>query len=117
MTLASFKDLCVKAGDALALAAFWAKILGAESTDLGDASARLDADGFRIWVDPVPEPHPGQTRVHLDLRLPTADPAALVAAGAQLRRKPGGDIGWWVLADPEGNEFCVARDQDEPAGP
>ncbi|GIJ44587.1 hypothetical protein Val02_14730 [Virgisporangium aliadipatigenens] len=107
MTLASFKDLIVKAGDALALAAFWGRILGAESTDLGDASARLDADGFRVWVDPVPEPHPGQTRVHLDLRLPTADPAALVAAGAQVRREPGGDIGWWVLADPEGSEFCA----------
>ena len=36
-----------------------------------------------------------------------ADPAALLAAGATLLREPGGDLEWWVLADPEGNEFCA----------
>ena len=35
------------------------------------------------------------------------DAAELVAAGATLLRGRGEDISWDVLADPEGNEFCV----------
>jgi Glyoxalase-like domain len=31
---------------------------------------------------------------------------AFIQAGAIVLREPGGDITWWVLADPEGNEFC-----------
>jgi hypothetical protein len=82
--------------------------------DHGDGSARLEPPAGRaaapaevIWINAVPEPRTGGTRVHLDLRLPEADPAPLVAAGATLLRSPGGDIRWWVLADPEGNEFCA----------
>jgi hypothetical protein len=33
--------------------------------------------------------------------------APLVEAGATVLREPGGDIGWHVLADPGGNEFCA----------
>ena len=32
---------------------------------------------------------------------------ALVAAGASIVSEPGPDVEWWVLADPEGNEFCA----------
>ena len=31
----------------------------------------------------------------------------LLALGASMVREPGGDIHWWVLADPEGHEFCA----------
>ncbi|MFF5180000.1 VOC family protein [Micromonospora sp. NPDC000316] len=31
----------------------------------------------------------------------------MLAAGARLVREPVGDADWWVLADPEGNEFCA----------
>ncbi|MFG2050381.1 VOC family protein [Micromonospora sp. NPDC048935] len=51
----------------------------------------------------------GQDRVHLDLRLADADPAALLAAGARLVREPAGEATWWVPVDPEGNEFCAFR--------
>jgi hypothetical protein len=33
----------------------------------------------------------------------------LVEAGATVLRAAGGGLGWSVLADPEGNEFCVFR--------
>ena len=56
----------------------------------------------------MPEPRTGKTRVHLDVRLPEPDPAPLLAAGATLVSEPDGERHWWVLADPEGNEFCVA---------
>lgn len=58
-------------------------------------------------MNQVPEPRVGKTRVHLDLRLAGAEPAPLLAAGARLVREPDGEVGWWVLADPEGNEFCA----------
>jgi hypothetical protein len=40
------------------------------------------------------------------------DTDALLAAGATLLRRRGGDIGWDVLADPEGNEFCCFAPDD-----
>jgi hypothetical protein len=111
MTLARFKALCMDASDAPQLAGFWAHVLGAHVTDLGDRSARVDmrpghAANDSIWVDPVPEPRTGKTRVHLDVRLARPDPAPLLAAGAKVIREPGDDP-WWVLADPDGNAFCA----------
>ncbi|GAA2699503.1 VOC family protein [Micromonospora olivasterospora] len=133
--IARFKDLCIDAADARHLADFWARILGGEAVDTGDGDARVDPrPGGKgpesIWVNQVPEPRTGKTRVHLDLRLAEPEPAAmlaagarlvrepdvdlagpdptrLIAAGATLLREPDADIRWWVLADPEGNEFCA----------
>jgi len=57
---------------------------------------------------PVHEPKTAKNRVHWDVTVPDVESvAALVTAGATLLREPGGDIGWHVLADPEGNEFCA----------
>ena len=119
MAIAAFKDLCMDATEALTLGRFWATILGGELVDLGDKSVRVDrgAPGPEsIWIDPVPEPRTVKTRVHLDVRLPEADPAPLLAAGATLVRPPGGDIAWWLMADPDGNEFCAFNPR-EGAGP
>ena len=53
----------------------------------------------------VPELKTVKNRVHLDVT--TADVDALVAHGATVLSAPGDDLGWTVLADPEGNEFCA----------
>ena len=112
MTDVTWRELCLDASDPAALATFWGAALQrrVESDDVG-ASELLPPDGRRdgslVWVDPVPEPRTGKTRVHLDVRLPAADPAPLLAIGATLVRAPGDGIRWWVLADPEGNEFCA----------
>ncbi len=54
----------------------------------------------------VPEPKTVKNRVHIDVT--TDDLDALVAHGATvLRAKGDGGIGWTVLADPDGNEFCA----------
>ncbi|MDG4796824.1 VOC family protein [Micromonospora sp. WMMD1082] len=109
--LARFKDLCLDAADAHALGGFWARILDANVVDTGDGDTRIDPRPARssaesIWVNRVPEPRTVKTRVHLDLRLAEASPAALLAAGARLVREPDSETDWWVLADPEGNRFC-----------
>jgi Glyoxalase-like domain len=122
VTVARYKDLCMDAADALAQARFWGHALGTKVVDLGDGAARLDPGSGRpanevVWVNPVPEPRTGKTRVHLDLRLAAADPTPLLDAGATVLREPGDDP-WWVLADPEGNAFCAfpprAEGSDEP---
>ncbi|PYC76158.1 hypothetical protein C7C45_01300 [Micromonospora arborensis] len=110
--IARFKDLCLDAADPLALGAFWARMLDADVADAGDGDTRIDPRSARsnaesIWVNKVPEPRVGRTRVHLDLRLADAEPAALLADGARLVREPTGEAHWWVLDDPEGNQFCV----------
>jgi hypothetical protein len=116
MTTARFKDLCMDANDAPRLAAFWARALGGAVTDLGDGPARVDMRAEQkandsIWINPVPERRKGKTRVHLDVRLAAADPRPLTEAGAMVVREPGDDP-WWVLADPEGNEFCAFPPRD-----
>ncbi|MFD7307408.1 VOC family protein [Promicromonospora sp. NPDC059942] len=60
----------------------------------------------RLFFNAVPEPRTVKNRVHLDVRAPDRDAevARLVAAGAS---EVGRHEDWVVLADPEGNEFCV----------
>ncbi|SDY39044.1 hypothetical protein SAMN05444365_102109 [Micromonospora pattaloongensis] len=108
MTIAQFKDLCLDVNDP-ALARFWQAALGAPLTELDGGDARVDPApgrpaGETIWINRVPEPRTGPTRVHLNLRLDEPDPRRLLEAGAHLVREPGDDP-WWALTDPEGNEF------------
>ena len=60
----------------------------------------------------VPDPTPGKNRLHLDLRPDDQDAEVerLISLGA--RRASIGqpdEVTWVVMADPEGNEFCVLR--------
>ena len=84
-----------------------------------DGATTVDPDGAgpRMWFQPVPEPKVVKNRVHLDLTSSAADRLQeidrLVAFGA--RRVDIGQTGaesWTVLADPEGNEFCVVRPKE-----
>ena len=84
----------------------------------------LDADtGHSVLFIEVPEPKAVKNRLHFDLRPRAgsrdAEVERVLALGAtqvaDLRRSDGG--GWVVLADPEGNEFCMLRSLDEAAQP
>jgi hypothetical protein len=65
----------------------------------------------------VPEPKTVKGRVHLDVHPPIdGDQATELARLRALGAKPadvgqGPDVSWVVLADPEGNEFCLLRPQ------
>lgn len=65
-----------------------------------------------ILFQKVPEAKTVKNRVHLDLRGDSmaAEVARLVGLGAAVvaERSMGEDIRWTVMADPEGNEFCVS---------
>jgi len=108
--------LCIDAHDPLRLAHFWAGILGWEvADDLQDGVALLPSDdtGFRIRFLPTQEPKTGQNQRHFDLtstsledqQQTVARSLGLGARHIDIGQRP--DEGHVVLADPEGNEFCV----------
>ena len=59
--------------------------------------------------NPVPEPKTAKNRVHWDVKMLDADVELLQERGAILLRPKDDEIDWWVMADPEGNEFCAFR--------
>src|SRR5690606_24231361 len=113
LTVASalFKDLCIDANDHLALAAWWADVLAYERVQVGhltDADPILiestDGSGPPMWVCPVAEAKVVKNRCHFDVWGRTEE---LLDRGATLVRSRDDEIRWDILADPEGNEFCV----------
>ncbi|MHA7217642.1 VOC family protein [Arthrobacter sp. MDT1-48-3] len=83
----------------------------------GTAICRADDVGRagreRILFQPVPEPKVAKNRVHLDINLGGADRdeqrTRLEARGARyLARHSQGPHAWYVMLDPEDNEFCIA---------
>jgi hypothetical protein len=64
--------------------------------------------GPLIWINPVPEPKSVKNRMHVDV---VGDKAELLSLGATMVRARDEEIEWDILADPEGNEFCVFAPQ------
>ncbi len=102
----TFKDLCIDANRPERVGPFWAALLGQKAIlqDGGDYRLEGVPKERTIWVNAVPEPSTAKSRVHLDVRLPADD---TVVPGVTVVRERDDEIGWTVLADPEGNEFCV----------
>jgi len=108
--------LCIDANDPLRLGHFWADALRWEIDGQTDDEIDLvptDGTTFRIVFRPVPESKVGRNRIHLDLTTTSIDDqresvSRLVERGAQhIDIGQSSDEPHVVLADPEGNEFCV----------
>ncbi len=112
--------LCIDTADPPRLASFWQAALGWRRTheDADEVVLEPPAGTREDGVVPdllflaVPERKAGKNRLHLDLR--PLDQAAEVARleGLGARRTDIGqraDSSWVVMADPDGNEFCVLR--------
>jgi predicted enzyme related to lactoylglutathione lyase len=114
------------ADDAYALSLFWAQVLDGYAEDPEDpnfpddpmAMLKGPAGEPNLLFIPVPEGKTAKNRVHLDLQptIPREEEVyRLLRLGATLvddRREVDG-TGWAVMADPEGNEFCVERSKAE----
>ncbi|WP_219415916.1 VOC family protein [Pseudonocardia nigra] len=104
-------ELVLDARDAHATAAWWATLLGGRLVDDGNGFWVVgDIPGAPFeWlcVNPSEDPKVGKNRVHIDVVVP--DIERVLDHGARLLRPSGGDVGWDVLADPEGNEMCAFR--------
>jgi predicted enzyme related to lactoylglutathione lyase len=96
------------------LAAWWAEQTGASITATNDGWFVIVAGEtlpMQLAFQKVGDPTPGKNRLHLDLTASDVDAEVdrLVAAGATIvGRRSAGDFQWVTLADPQGNEFCVA---------
>jgi predicted enzyme related to lactoylglutathione lyase len=118
----------IDAADAYAQSLFWARVLGYaqdpnDPNEPGHEECMIfSPDGrTRVLFIEVPDTKQVKNRMHFDL-VPAegtrdAEAARLVSIGATVvddLRRPGGS-GWVVLADPEGNEFCILRSEAERA--
>lgn len=130
-------QITIDCADAQVMTEFWAQALGyveepppagflswddflrandIDTPPTGTIGAIVDPDGIgpRILFLRVPEGKSTKNRVHLDIRAGRSEDAKaakiadLLAAGATSLRRVEEHGQWWmVMADPEGNEFCV----------
>jgi catechol 2,3-dioxygenase-like lactoylglutathione lyase family enzyme len=119
----------VDCADAESLARFWCEVLGYEELE------RSDGDELWIEIGPpgqpakgpvptllfenVPDPTPGKNKIHLDVNATDRDQDAelqrLLDLGAKrLDVGQTGEESWVVLADPEGNAFCLLKSTVDP---
>ena len=114
-----FTELIVDARDPDLLARFWGDVLGwevGESTDELTWLKPPDPALPLIAFAPVPEDKSVKNRIHIDVspsdRSRDEEVERVLALGAQRADVgQGEDVTWVVLADPEGNEFCVLGSQ------
>lgn len=132
---ARLTEIVVDCRDPLALATFWASVLdyhvvraeggqveiAASRHEVADLArqARLAAVIPTLVFVTVPEDKSVKNRLHLDIRPVDcsydAEVERLIRLGARRQDLGAGVQPWAVLADPEGNEFCVLASLDESA--
>jgi predicted enzyme related to lactoylglutathione lyase len=111
--------LCIDAAHPATVANFWESALGWRRTWEDEDQVCLEPpqgspeDGIApdLVFLRVPEGKTGKNRLHLDLRPAdqSAEVARLEGLGASRVSVGQGDVGWVVMADPEGNEFDVLQ--------
>ena len=113
-------NIVIDARDPAALARFWADVLDyqvlSESPDEVDVGKDEKTFPSLVFV-PVPEPKTVKNRLHIDLNPDDRDAEVerLLRLGAtRVDVGQGEDATWVVMADPEGNEFCVLRARAQP---
>jgi hypothetical protein len=115
----------IKAVDHAAVGRFWAEALGwsvhsRQTTYVGPGSDFVWPDPVLVGIDVVPVAEPKtatKNRTHLDLATTSPTHQAelverLLALGATPADVGQADVPWTVLADPEGNEFCVLEPRE-----
>ena len=108
-TQAGLMEIVVDTSDPVRIATWWADVLGVERQDHEHGFSYIEpvpgAPFESLVFVPVPEPKTVKNRIHFDVDTP--DVQLLVDAGAELLRRQDDEIGWHVMADPDGNEFCA----------
>jgi hypothetical protein len=108
-----FSEICVDSRNPRRLAEFWAAVLGWQISGPDDAVEIADpsAAAPSIVFVPVPEPKKVKNRLHIDVTpvgsAQAAEVQRVLDLGARHADVGQGEQTWVVLADPEGNEFCI----------
>ncbi|MEU0498727.1 VOC family protein [Mycobacterium sp. NPDC006124] len=110
-----FSEICIDADDVDALSRWWSEALGwpAETDEDGDVLLRTPAGPDWLFLR-VPDRKVVKNRIHFDFTPDDQDAEVrrLIALGARRVDVGQGEQSWVVLADPEGNEFCVLSGRD-----
>ncbi|WP_189552507.1 VOC family protein [Streptomyces lavendofoliae] len=120
-------ELIIDAADPDRLAAFWSDVLGYVelgreddgSIEIGPPDAGPGSPRPTIVLSPSSAPRTGKLRLHFDVNATDRDQDAELERLLALGAEPAdvgqtGDESWHVLADPEGNEFCLLRSRLQP---
>ncbi|NUW36419.1 VOC family protein [Nonomuraea sp. SMC257] len=115
-------ELVLDCRDPEGLAAFWCEVLGyvvLERPDDGSVEIGPEKTGAgwlqpTLVLSPAEEPRSGKLRLHIDVNATDRDQDAELDRLLALGARPAdvgqtGEESWHVLADPEGNEFCLLR--------
>ena len=110
------RSVVINTSDEVALAKFWTELLGVEIA--------REVPGF-IWTKPqrsggysiafqrVAAPTPGRRRLHLDTSVKDVEAASkriIELGGSRVEDHEVPGFSWRVMADPDGNEFCIAAE-------
>ena len=113
---ARFTELCVDCSDPHALADFWSRVLDYKITEADEESVEIsgpEGSGPTLLFITVPEDKQVKNRLHIDVSpvgdAQEAEVERILGLGARKIDIGQGDVSWVVMADPEGNEFCVLR--------
>lgn len=95
-------------------AGFWSEVLGKKISFQTDKYCRMGGsdDTPSLLLQKVPELHENKNRAHIDLdviNLEAAVQRVLDLGGTRLEEISEYGIRWAVMADPDGNEFCLVR--------
>jgi hypothetical protein len=105
------------------LGGFWARVLGYRITERDETGVAIGPpegtpSPLELLFSRSDEPKTSKLRLHIDVNATDRDQADELArleqAGARHVDIGQGDQSWYVLADPEGNEFCLLRRRVEP---
>jgi catechol 2,3-dioxygenase-like lactoylglutathione lyase family enzyme len=125
-------ELVIDAADPARLAAFWSQVLGYVelgyvelgreddgSIEIGPPDAGFGGPQPTLVLSPSTDPRAGKLRLHIDVNATDRDQDAELERLLALGARPA-DVGqsgtesWHVLADPEGNEFCLLHTRLQP---
>ena len=115
-------ELVIDCADPERLAAFWSEVLGYVelgreddgSIEIGPPDTGFGGPLPTLVLSPSNDPRPRKLRLHIDVNATDRDQDAELERLLKLGARPA-DIGqtgnesWHVLADPEGNEFCLLK--------
>lgn len=113
-------ELVFDCADPERLAAFWCDVLGYEVTGRDEDGVAIGPPDRRtvLVFGQSQDAKLQKLRLHIDLNATDRDQDAelerLLALGAKQVDIGQADVSWYVLADPEGNEFCLLRSRVEP---
>lgn len=94
--------------------AFWTQVLDLDVVFRNETYAylsKLSEDGPQLAFQAVPDDKASKNRLHLDIRVPdrrTAEERVVALGGTRVQEvTEAGFPTWTVMADPQGNEFCI----------